>query len=433
MTHFKFSSITGYPQVWKVQGKISKETPKPGTPAGANDPFIDCFSRNVLVTMQIKRITYRRLPVIAAFMIFLCAVCTTGAFASFITIKGADTSQISDAPLTNTEWHLVSYDNENSPTPVETGSEITLIFNKDGSISGSGGINRYFGSYTQTGNMVTFGTLGCTEMAGPEPLMDQESTYFRLLDSVRSFHTSGSTLGLSDVTGRVLLTFSADNSVNTDNSTGKSPVTVLAGTEWQLSSYSYDNAVVSGTDVSTITLKFDDAGNLSGFGGVNSYFGSYNLGADTFSVGLLGSTKMAGPKPLMALETIYFNLLGSSAGVSITGNTLSLTDKSGNIVLTFKQKNTVTPGRYTAFIPPGASHSLSPPFTAGQSSTAFQDRLHKAYNRSSAASGYQTKLVHPGNGIITIPATGTKNKPSTMPRLNDSIIPPVPYPGGPLY
>ena len=422
---------TRLPEIAINRGLINNTGAEP--PAGANDPFIDCFSRNVLVTMQIKKIPYRRLPVIAAFMIFMCAVCTTGAFASFIIIKGPGSSHIPDASLTNTEWHLVSYDNENSLTPVETGSVITLKFNNDDSISGSGGINLYFGSYKQTGSRVTFGAIGSTEMAGPEPLMSQESTYFHLLDSVRSFHSADGTLELSDVTGRVLLKFNADNSVNTDNSAGKSPVTVLPGTEWQLSSYSYGDAVVSGADVSTITLKFDDAGNLSGFGGVNSYFGSYNLDADTFSVGLLGWTKMAGPGPLMALETAYFNLLGSATGARVTGTTLCLTDNSGNIVLTFQQKNTVPQGRYTAFLPSGTSHSVSQPILWGQSSTAIKDRFRKAYNGSGSTAGSQTKLVHPGNGIVAIPTTGTKNKPSTMPRLNDSIIPPVAYPGGPLY
>ncbi|MCU0630069.1 MAG: META domain-containing protein [Methanoregulaceae archaeon] len=402
-------------------------------PAGANDPFIDCFSRNVLVTMQIKRIPYRRLPVIAAFIVFMCAGCTTGAFASFITIKGPVSSQISDFSLRNTEWHLVSYDNENSITPVEAGSAITLKFNKDDTISGSGGINLYFGSYKQTGSRVTFGTIGSTEMAGPEPLMDQESSYFRLLDSVRSFHFADSTLELSDVTGRVLLTFNADNSGNTDNSAGKNPVNVLPGTEWQLSSYSYDNAVVSVPDISTITLKFDGAGNLSGFGGVNSYFGSYNLEAGTFSIGLLGSTKMAGPGPLMALETVYFNLLGSATGARVNGNILSMTDNSGNIILTFQQKNTVSQGRYTALLAPGASNSVSEPISGGLTAKAIKDRLHKTYNRSGSTAGSQTKLLYPGNGIVTIPSTGNKNTPSTMPRLNDSIIPPVTYPGGPLY
>jgi heat shock protein HslJ len=270
-------------------------------------------------------------------------------------------------------------------------------------------------------------------MAGPEPLMDQESTYFSLIDSVRSFSIAGNTLELADATGRVLLIFQADNSGNPDSSTGKSPATVLPGTSWQLSSYSYKEAVVSGTDVSTITLVFNDAGNLSGFSGVNSYFGSYNLDGNIISLGPIGSTKMAGPQALMELETIYFNLLGSATGVSITSNSLSLTDNSGNTLLSFVPENKKSEGRYTTFLPAGSSHHIVPQVTGGRNVTVITDRFHKTYTGSSIITVSPARLVHPGNGIVTFPETGTKQRPSAMPRLNDSIIAPVSYPGGPQY
>jgi heat shock protein HslJ len=383
--------------------------------------------------MQIKRISYRRLTVIAAFMIFICAVCTTGSFASFITLQGFGTSRVSDNALANTEWHLVTYNNGNTQAPLETDSEITLKFNEDNSIGGSGGINLYFGSYTQTGDRITFGTIGCTEMAGPQPLMDQESTYFRLIDSVRSFRNAGDSLELSDATGRVLLVFKADNSGNTDSSTGKNPATALPGTGWQLSSYSYHEAVVSGTEVSTITLVFNDPGNLNGFGGVNSYFGSYNLNGNAISIGPIGSTKMAGPQPLMELETKYFNLLESATGVSITSNSLSLTDNNGKTLLTFVPENTKPEGRYTTFLPAGSSHHIAHQGTGGRNVTVITDRFHKTYNGNSLTTASPGRQLYPGNRIVTFPATGTKQRPSAMPRLNDSITAPVSYPGGPQY
>ncbi|MEI6293036.1 MAG: META domain-containing protein [Methanomicrobiales archaeon] len=383
--------------------------------------------------MQIERISHRRLPVIATFMIFFCALCTTGAFASSISFQGTGTNLISDTSLANTGWHLISYDNGNSLVSVADGSEITLKFNEDGSIGGSGGINLYFGSYTQTGNMVKFGTIGSTMMAGPEPLMDQESTFFLLIDSARAFHNAGSTLELSDATGRVLLMFEADNPGKTNNSGGKSPAMVLPGTKWQLLSYSLNNAVVSGTDVSTITLIFDDAGNLSGFGGVNRYFGSFNQEGNAIAIGPIGSTRMAGPEPLMTLETVYFVLLESATAVSVTGNSLNLADVSGNTLLIFEPQGTVSQSKYPVFPLHGSSHSVFPHITGGQSSPAITDRFHKAYNRSISTTGAQTGLLYTGIGIVTKPTVGTQQRPSLMPRLNDSITPPVSYPGGPLY
>ncbi|MEI7434154.1 MAG: META domain-containing protein [Methanomicrobiales archaeon] len=401
-------------------------------PAGANDPFIDCISRNVMITMQIKMTSYRILPVIAATIIIMCVVCTGGAFAAFITIPGAETGQVADSTLANTGWQLVSYTSGNAQVPVATGSKITLKFNGDGSIGGSGGINLYFGSYTQNGNSITFGPLGCTEMAGPEPLMDQESRYFSLLDSTRTSHATESTLELSDASDRIVLVFRSDNSGSSNGPAVKNPATVLPGTEWQLSSYSDGTTVVSGQDIRTITMKFNDAGNLSGFGGVNSYFGSYTLDGEAISIGPLASTKMAGPEPLMTLESTYLNLLNSVTGVTIAGDSLSLADNEGNIVVTFEPKTTAQQGRYTAFIPTGTSHSFVPPATGGQFLTTIKDRFSKTGSWIGSTGRVPVKWAQQGKGTVTVPVTGKNQRPLTMPRINDSVIAPVTYPGGPL-
>jgi heat shock protein HslJ len=400
--------------------------------AGANDPFIDCFSRNVLIIMYIERISCRISPVIAALIIITFVMCTGGVFASFVTMPGADTGLVAGSTLANTGWQLVSFNSENSQVPVTTDSKITLKFNGDGSMGGSGGINHYFGSFTQNGNSITFGPVGCTEMAGPQALMDQESTYFILLDSTRSFQVSKSTLELSDATGRVVLVFRSDNSGSSNGPAVKNPATVLPGTEWQLSSYSDGTTVVTGQDIRTITMKFDDSGNISGFSGVNSYFGSYRLDSDAISIGPLASTKMAGPESLMTLEQLYFNLLNSATGVSLSGDSLSLTNNGGNVILTFEQKTTASQGRYTAFIPTGTSHSAVPQATGGQSLTTIKDRFSKTGSWIGSTGGVPVKWAQQGKGTVTIPVTGKNQRPFTMPRINDSIIAPVTYPGGPL-
>jgi heat shock protein HslJ len=382
--------------------------------------------------MKIEWIVYRKSPVIAALIIIACVVCTGGAFASFITPPVTETGRISDYSLTTTGWNLISYENGNSMIPLINGSEITLKFNNDGSITGSGGINHLFGSYTRSGTMITFGAIGSTEMAGPEPMMEQESTYFRLLDSVRSFQITGDILELSDVTGHTILTYKADNSGNTGSSNGKNPAAVLPGTEWQLSSYSHDNTLVSGSDVSTITLRFDDAVNLTGFGGVNRYFGDYTIDGSTIFIGPLGSTKMAGPEHLMNLETAYFSLLSSAAGIKVTGNSLVLTDANDTILLTFVPNIRAPQDRLSGFLPSRLSQPSLLPVSVGQSSIANKERFYKTGNWNSSTSGPLIKPGPYGKGPLTIPTPGIYQKPSKMPRLNDSIIPPVTYPGGPL-
>ncbi len=383
--------------------------------------------------MQIEKKVYQRSLAIAAFLFVTCVICTGGAFASFISVPGVGIAQVTDSSLTNTDWQLVSYDSGYSQVPVAAGSKVTLKFNNDGRIGGSGGINLYFGSYAQDGTTVTFGPIGCTEMAGPELLMDQESTYFRLLDSARSFHIAGSTLELSDAAGHTVLKFKSDTTGSTNGQAGKDPATVLPGTEWQLSSYSDGNAVVSGTDIRTITLKFDNKGDIVGFSGVNRYFGGCNLDGNAISVGPLASTKMAGPTTLMELETVYLNLLGSVTGVSIAGDSLSLADKDGTVVLVFVQKNGPSQGRFSAFFPPSSSHAVFFPGIGRPPTTTSIDWFQNTHNLSSSTGRFPWSLVQPGRGTITNITTGNHQRPIFMPRYNDSITPPIAYPGGPLY
>jgi heat shock protein HslJ len=207
----------------------------------------------------------------------------------------------------------------------------------------------------------------------------------------------------------------------------------LPGTEWQLSSYSDGVTTGSGQDIRTITLKFDDSGTISGFSGVNSYFGVCTMDGSIIFIGPLGSTKMAGPESLMTLEQLYFNLLTSATGVSLSGDSLSLTNNEGTAVLTFEPKTTASQDRHTAIILPVKSHVVRPPATWGHSLTTTTDRFYKNGSWIGSTGVLPVKLVQPGKGIINIPATGKNQRPSTMPRFNDSIIPPVTYPGGPLY
>lgn len=383
--------------------------------------------------MQIERTFYLRSMAIAAIMLCSCAFCTGGAFATLIPVQEVKSGLSIDNTLAGTGWQLVSYDQGNFYLPVATGSKITLVFNTDGSIGGTGGINLYFGSYTQNGKLITVGPIGCTEMAGPEPLMDQESTFFRLLDSARSFESDGASLELYDETGRIVLKFRILKTGNSDTSAAPDPVDVLPGTEWELQSYSDGDAVVSGQDISTITLKFDDDENLSGFSGVNTYFGTYTLDADVISIGPLGSTKMAGPYSLMELENSYLELLSSATEVRLEGDTLRFIDTNGNVVLEFHKKTVARESRSRIFAPANPSH---PAVTSGQwvlDTTRINDRNNISFNWNSSTNPVTLKRFTVQKGLTTSSPAVAGLKPSMMPRFNESIKPPVSYPGGPLF
>ncbi len=80
------------------------------------------------------------------------------------------------------EWTLVLLNDE------KIIGNITLLFDeKNKKITGSGGINRYFGSVYIDKNKVEVGILGTTFMAGEENLMNQESTYLEILSNISSY------------------------------------------------------------------------------------------------------------------------------------------------------------------------------------------------------------------------------------------------------
>ena len=66
-------------------------------------------------------------------------------------------------------------------------SHVTLTFGPEGKTSGSGGCNRYFGSWTQAGSKLTLGKMGSTMMACAPSLMEQEGKYLKALETASGY------------------------------------------------------------------------------------------------------------------------------------------------------------------------------------------------------------------------------------------------------
>ena len=96
--------------------------------------------------------------------------------------------------LENTSWQLTDISGEKIITKNINGKEtgiITLDISDD-RISGSGGVNRYFGSFTVNDGIIKMSDIGSTKMMGPEDLMKVEEKYFSILQNVTSFEIQGS-------------------------------------------------------------------------------------------------------------------------------------------------------------------------------------------------------------------------------------------------
>ena len=108
---------------------------------------------------------------------------------------------ISAKVTTPQDWRLTQLNGQD----VLAGTEITLHFGS-GQISGFAGCNNYNGGYTasQTGEgtyNVTITGITTGQMACPEDVMNQESTYLSMLQSATSAQFQGDTLNLNTSQG----------------------------------------------------------------------------------------------------------------------------------------------------------------------------------------------------------------------------------------
>jgi heat shock protein HslJ len=106
--------------------------------------------------------------------------------------------------LDGTSWTLVAGAGVTIPNDVA----ITISF-EGGQASGSGGCNRFTGSYEEVGNSISLGEIASTRMACPEEIMSAETAYFAGLKSASWWSASESELVLSDSSGQELLRYEA--------------------------------------------------------------------------------------------------------------------------------------------------------------------------------------------------------------------------------
>jgi putative lipoprotein len=104
--------------------------------------------------------------------------------------RAAAQSAAAGGVLSGTTWKL----EELGGTAVLDQPQATLEFPEQGRVVGQGSCNRFFGSVQLSGDSISFGALGSTRMACPEPVMSQESAYFKALQNAERYAIDGSSL-----------------------------------------------------------------------------------------------------------------------------------------------------------------------------------------------------------------------------------------------
>ena len=103
----------------------------------------------------------------------------------------------------------------------------------------------------------------------------------------------------------------------------------LAGQTWILSRWNRDEPAPAEPEVS---LEYRE-GKFTGAGGCNRYFAEVKTGEapGLITVGPIGATRMACPPPADRVESRFHGILAAVTGYLVSGDTLELIYKDGNV------------------------------------------------------------------------------------------------------
>ena len=232
-------------------------------------------------------------------------------------------------PLTGTRWQLTAYNNgKGGFTSVLSGTEITAVFNEDGSLQGSAGCNQYSATYTVDGENISISPGATTLMAclEPEGVMEQETAYLAALAASATYKIEGKTLELRNAEGTRLASYTAVEPLE------------LAGTTWTVTSYNNGQGGVVSLIIGTeITAVFGEDGTLSGSAGCNNYTAAYEVDGENISIGPAATTRMfcAEPEGIMEQESQYLAALQTAATYLIEGDRMEMRTAEGSLVAIF--------------------------------------------------------------------------------------------------
>jgi len=233
--------------------------------------------------------------------------------------------------LRETSWQLVTIKEKNvGSITVDDNSKISISFTKN-RVSGFSGVNRFSGSYSTNNDSISFSELSVSLMSGSRSAMDAEERFLRILRSAKKVRADKNTLTLENAKGDTLTFKNLKTSDKKENEILPLNKEIL-NTEWKLVNMAGRNL----GSYENITISFSEDG-VSGNSGVNTYFSSYVITNNNITIGVLSSTKMAGPDNLMKLERDFSTLIQNVRKIKLADkNTLVLTTANGKN-LTFQK------------------------------------------------------------------------------------------------
>ncbi len=247
----------------------------------------------------------------------------------------SETPQATEAAgLSGSAWLLTATSGQDHQTLILPGSGITLNFEGEDRVSGSGGCNQYSGDYTLgDAGAITLSNIVSTLTACTDTqLTTQESIYLGALGSVTHYDLSEQrlTLRVADLESLHFVRVGQD---------------ALAGTSWQLV-----NEVPPAVEATPeadgmtqpITLTFEAEGQAAGHGGCNAYSTTYTLEGTNISFGDVTATEMACEGgDIMQREQDFFAALSNASQYGLTDERLYIRYADGSR-LAFEKVDTMT-------------------------------------------------------------------------------------------
>ena len=233
--------------------------------------------------------------------------------------------------LKETSWQLVTIKEKNvGSITVGDDSKISISFTKN-RVSGFSGVNKFSGSYKTNNDSISFSELSVSLMSGSRSAMNAEESFLRILRSAKRVKYDKSTMTLENSNGDTLTFKSLKTTDKKENEMLPLNKEIL-NTEWKLVNMAGKNL----GSYENITISFSEDG-ISGNSGVNTYFSSYVITNNNITIGVLSSTRMAGPDNLMKLERDFSTLIQNVRKIKLADkNTLVLTTANGKN-LTFQK------------------------------------------------------------------------------------------------
>lgn len=222
-----------------------------------------------------------------------------------------------------TQWRLIELPDADLPADVD----VTVAFEVGGRVSGTSGCNRFGGTFTVDGELLTILDVGSTLMSCGSDLDEMEGAFLRHLSATERWAITDGQLRLEGRSGGAPLVFRAVG--DSGPSGGAGP---LVGPVWTLTEL--EGAAIPADAGVTATFAAD--GSVSGSGGCNEYGGRYSVEGDLLMVDSIVSTEIGCDAPVLAREQAFFEALSSSAGFRIDGDRLELLDRDGVVLAVFR-------------------------------------------------------------------------------------------------